>query len=127
MYKRYKQADDTLKIAKTKYGVSNATIVGHSLGSSISQGIAKPNDVEYSLNGGYTIGQKTKGKNQHNYRTQGDVVSLFGSNAKHMKTIGKKNNTSIVGSFLRGGLIGMTSNILKSHSPKSIEKEKIFV
>jgi hypothetical protein len=124
---RYKSADETLKKAKSKYGVNNATITGHSLGGGIAQGIAKPEDKEYSLNAGYTIGQKTKGGNQHNYRTQGDVVSLLGAGSKNLKTIGKKDNTSVLGSFLKGGVIGLGANLLKSHKPETIKKEHIFV
>jgi hypothetical protein len=125
--KRYKQADETLKKAKAKYGVSNATISGHSLGATIAQGIAKPEDKEYSLNAGYTIGQKTKGGNQHNYRTQGDVVSLLGSNSNNLQTFGKKENTSVLGSFLKGGILGVGQNLLKSHKPETIKKQHIFV
>jgi hypothetical protein len=124
---RYKQADETLKKAKAKYGVSNATVTGHSLGASVSQGIAKPEDKEFSLNAGYTIGQKTKSGNQQNYRTQGDVVSLLGSGSKNLKTIGKKENTSVLGSFLKGGIVGVGQNLLKSHKPETIKKQHIFV
>lgn len=124
---RYKSADETLKKAKSKYGVTNATITSHSLGGSIAQGIAKPEDQEYSLNAGYTIGQKTKGGNQHNYRTQGDVVSLLGAGSKNLKTIGKKDNTSVLGSFLKGGIVGLATNLIKSHKPETIKKEHVFV
>lgn len=124
---RYKEADETLKKAKAKYGVNNATITSHSLGGTIAQGIAKPEDQEYSLNAGYTIGQKTKGGNQHNYRTQGDVVSLLGAGSKNLHTIGKKENTSVLGSFLNGGIIGLGQNLLASHKPQTIKKEHIFV
>ena len=37
---RYKEADDILAKSKAKYGVKKATIVGHSLGGSVSNGIA---------------------------------------------------------------------------------------
>jgi hypothetical protein len=124
---RYKEADETLKKAKAKYNINKATITGHSLGASIAQGISKPEDQEYSLNAGYTIGQKTKANNQHNYRTQGDVVSLLGTGSKNLKTIGKKDNTSVLSSFAQGGLYGVVNNLLKSHKPETIKKEKIFV
>ena len=124
---RYKQADETLKKAKSKYSVNSATITSHSLGGTIAQGIAKPEDQEYSLNAGYTIGQKTKGGNQHNYRTQGDVVSLLGAGSKNLQTIGKKENTTVLGSFLKGGIVGLGKNLLASHKPETIKKQHIFV
>ena len=124
---RYKEADQGLKMAKKKYNVQSATVTGHSLGSTISQGIASNNDQEYSLNPGYTVFQPTKGGNQHNYRTNGDVVSLLGSRAKNIKTIGKDNNKSIVGSFVTGGLLGVGKNLLSSHKPDTISGEHIYV
>lgn len=124
---RYISADENLKKAKTKYGVQNATITSHSLGGSIGQGIAGSNDTLYSLNAGYTIGQKTKGQNQHNYRTNGDVVSLLGSKAKNITTINREENKSILGSFVSGGLIGVGKNLLSSHKPETIRNQHIFV
>ena len=38
---RFKEADRTLKAAKAKYNVNNATISGHSLGGSVGQAIKK--------------------------------------------------------------------------------------
>ena len=124
---RYKNADEGLKKAKAKYNVQNATVTGHSLGASVVQGISGSEDKVFSLNGGYTIGQKTKGQNQHNYRTNGDVVSLFGARASNIKTIGREENKSILGSFVSGGLIGVGKNLLSSHKPETIRNQHIFV
>ena len=61
-------------------------VAGHSLGSSIANYIGSKDDQIIELNGGYTIGQKTRA-NTTNYRTCGDLVSLLGVGQKHVKTI----------------------------------------
>ena len=109
---RYKEADKVLKEAKAKYPDASTTVVGHSLGSAISQGISKNSDKVFTYNGAYTAGQKTKG-NVHAYRTNGDIVSVFGANATHMTNLENNNNNSL--------------NILTSHHLDNIKKEKIFV
>ena len=73
---RYKEADTTLAKAKTKYGVDKAVITSHSLGGGIANGIGKAHDKVYTLDAGYTIGQKAR-DNVKNIRTQGDWVSTF--------------------------------------------------
>ena len=115
---RFKEADKNLKAAKEKYG-TNATITGHSLGGSIGQAIKKDDDKLYSLDAGYTLGQKTRNKtgNAHNYRTSGDVVSMFGAGATHMTTL--KNPHSTTG-FL-------PADILKSHDVGNIKNENIYI
>jgi len=106
---RYKQADETLKKAKEKYNVKNATISGHSLGGAISSRVAKPEDKVYSLNR-YSLGDPIKA-NEMAYRTKNDVVSLLSMNAKNMKTI--KTNNSI--------------NPISSHNVKTIKNENINI
>ena len=85
---RYKEAKSIIDKAKNKYNPMNTTVTGHSLGSSIANYIGNKNDQIIGLNGGYTIGQKTRANTQ-NYRTGGDLVSLFGAGQKHVKTIDK--------------------------------------
>lgn len=85
---RYKQADETLKQAKSKYGPADVTITGHSLGGRIVQDIAKKGDKVYALDAGQTIGQKVKGgENRQIYRTAGDVVSLASAWNPHVQTL----------------------------------------
>jgi len=127
---RYKEADRTLKKAKSKYAGASTTITGHSLGGSISSGIAKKEDKVYNLDAGYTIGQRTK-KSQTNLRTSGDVVSLLGSGNKHMKTL--KNPKSIK-NMLIGGALSLVNPVLcigygalQSHDVNNIKNEKLYV
>jgi hypothetical protein len=77
---RYKEADRALKAAKEKYKPAATSVVGHSLGGSIAQGIGSKSDSIKTLNAGYTIGQHTRGEH---FRGRGDLVSIFGAAAKH--------------------------------------------
>ena len=117
---RYKEASKILDEAKRKYGNDiNTTITGHSLGSTIGQYIANKNDNFYGLDGGYTIGQPTRSNNgkQHHFRTSGDVVSLLGANAKHMKTLNNYNKAQ--------GFAPLDA--LKAHDIDSIKNSGIFI
>ena len=111
---RYKEASRVLDEAKRKYNVNNATISGHSLGSTIGRYIANKDDKFYGLDGGYTLFQPTRdsGGNQHHYRSKGDVVSLLGANATHMKTLKSKSSPF---------------DILGAHNIDNIKDENIFV
>ena len=115
---RFKEDEKILRKSKEKYGVNNAVITGHSLGSSIGSKIGKKNDQIYGLDGGYTFGQGGIKNNDHQYRSAGDAVSILGANKKNMTTL--KNNNSI----LRNGIIG---NILKAHDVDQIKHSKIFI
>jgi len=128
---RYKEADEKLKMAKQHYNPLQTSITGHSLGSAIAQGIGKKNDKITTLDGAYTFGQKTKGDA---YRSQGDIVSLLGSNTKHMTTLKNKNfieshKNLLAGSTFGaiGGLIGAGKDILNSHNIENIKDQKIFI
>lgn len=75
---RYKEADVSLKTAKTKYGVtSGCDIYGHSLGGSIASLIASRNDTVITYDQFYGKGWSIR-DNTTFYRTKGDLVSLYG-------------------------------------------------
>ena len=97
---RYKEADTNLAKAKTKYGVKKAKILGHSLGGGIANGIAKGNDKVFTLDAGYTIGQKAR-DNVKNLRSDGDWVSTFSPQGN---TTTLKNPNSKTGITLIDGL-----------------------
>ena len=112
---RYKEADNTLKLAKQKYGINSATVTGHSLGSSIGNFISKPEDKFYGLDAGYTFGQKTRdyGGNHQNFRTAGDLVSVLGAGRNDtLKTLKNRN---------------WLKDPLTAHNVENIKNEKIFV
>jgi hypothetical protein len=100
---RYKQAEKTLEAAKHKYNPTSSMIASHSLGGSIGQALSSKVDKAYTLDSGYTIGQKTKGTS---YRSQGDAVSLLGANAKHQNIIKHGTTATRNKGLITGGLIG---------------------
>ena len=112
---RYKEAQSTLEKARKKYEPEYVSIVGHSLGGGIAQGIAGKNDNVTTFNGATLPFQKSQ-TNHTNYRTRGDVVSGFAIGQKHTKTL--DSNTPIV---------GRVDNFIKNHNLKKIKHEKIFI
>jgi hypothetical protein len=84
--KRYQEAEMTFNKARDKYKPTRTTALGHSLGASIS---AKLNaDEIITLDKGAEPGAKTK-NNEKAYRTSGDIVSVFASGGKNVKTLHK--------------------------------------
>ena len=112
---RYKEAKNTLEKAKRKYNPKETAVVGHSLGSSIAQGIAGKNDRVTTFNGAALPFQGSQ-TNQTNYRTRGDVVSGFAINQKHTKTLNSKTP-----------IVGRVDNFLLNHEVKKIRTEPIFI
>lgn len=85
---RYNEAKNKLNEAKKIYNKNSVIITGHSLGNSIANDIAnRKDDIVYGLNAGYTIGEKNRSNNIHNYRDSNDLISIFGINNKEMKTL----------------------------------------
>jgi len=118
---RYKEAEKVLKKAKDKYDESKVIVTGDSLGGSIAQGIGKKTDKVYTYNAGYTIGQKTKGGNQQNFRNKGDLVSFAGAGSKNLHTL--NTGKSIGGSFLNSGGIGVAKNAYTQHVPTGLKTD----
>jgi len=113
---RYKEAGSTLEKAKAKYNPVNTTITGHSLGGAIAGYIGKKEDKVFTLDSGYTIGQKTRQNNQ-SYRTSGDAVSLLGAGGTHTTTLKNPNPSS-------GNILLDT---YKAHDVNNIKDAPIFV
>jgi hypothetical protein len=129
---RYKEADKMLTKAKEKYKPTSTSVIGHSLGSSIAQNIGSKEDKITTLDGGYTIGQKTRNGNNKAYRTAGDVVSILGANGKNMITLkNNQNHKGLITGALSGGLgsalYGGIKDALHAHDINNIKNEKIFV
>ena len=111
---RYKSAHEGLRAAKQKYGVASATVAGHSLGGAVAQGIAGNGDEVFSLDTGYTIGQKTKGQD---FRTSGDVVSLLGAANENVTTLANPNS--------RTGVLPW--DVLRAHEVDNLRGMDIFL
>jgi hypothetical protein len=110
---RYKEADERLKQAKQKYNVNNATITGHSLGATLGNYIAKPEDKAYLLDEGATFGQRQRNNDNHqHFRTRGDLVSALVSRQSNVKTLSNKN---------------ISKDFLRAHNVENIKNEKIYV
>jgi hypothetical protein len=110
---RYKEAEETLKQAKQKYGLNNATITGHSLGATLGNYIAKPQDKSFLLDEGATFGQKIRNNdNFKHYRTQGDLVSVLTDGQSNQTTLRNKN---------------WLKDPLTAHHVENIKNEKIFI
>ena len=143
---RFKEAENVLNKAKVKYGVDSTTVVGHSLGGSVSQYIAGSKDKAYTLDKGATIGQKTR-LNENAYRTAGDAVSLLNAKPTRITTIAKpkpkpKSFLGAIASAIvstpkaivekglntaTGGLYGVAKGVLEAHGVDNIKNESIFV
>ena len=113
---RYKSADAGLKKAKLKYGVSDASIYGHSLGGTIAGYIGGKGDTVKTLDKGATIGQKVRG-NEKAYRTAFDPVSLLNANSKNMTTLPNTNKKVLTGLLPLDAVI----NGVKAHDIDSIK------
>jgi len=109
--KRFKQAEDTFNLAKQKYQPKETVAYGTSLGG----GIASQLDADriVTLNKANAIGAKT-GKREVAIRTHGDIVSVFGANAKHMNTIG-------------GGDLYNPMTWLNSHGSHNLKGKDLFI
>ena len=112
---RYKDSDKRLKQAKSKYGVSSALVVGHSLGGLIAKYIASSSDKVVQYNSASVIGE-SKRDNTTSYRTSGDLVSLLNKNTSI--TI-PKEQTNISDAF------GSVGRALSSHDLNQIKNVDI--
>ena len=113
---RYKEAKNIYDKAKNKYNPLQASAVGHSLGSTISNYIASSNDKAIGLDGGYTIGQSSR-NNSKQYRSNGDIVSALGASNSNMQTLKSPN--------IRTG-IGLI-DALRSHNVSNIQNQGIKI
>ena len=105
-----------MKKAKLKYGVSDASIYGHSLGGTIAGYIGGKGDTVKTLDKGATIGQKVR-SNEKAYRTAFDPVSLSNANSKNMTTLPNTNRKITTGLLPLDAVI----NGVKAHDVDSIK------
>ena len=116
---RYKDADNGLKKAKAKYGVTEASIFGHSLGGSIAGYIGGKGDKVSTLDKGATIGQKVR-NNEKAYRTAFDPVSILNANSKNMTTLPNTNKKLQTGFLPLDAIV----NGFNAHNVDSVKGQK---
>ena len=104
-----------MKQAKSKYGVSSALVVGHSLGGLIAKYIASSSDKVVQYNSASVIGE-SKRDNTTSYRTSGDLVSLLNKNTSITLP---KEQTNISDAF------GSVCRALSSHDLNQIKNVDI--
>jgi len=112
--KRYKDSHKKLRQAKEKYGIHDATVVGHSQGAFTAGMISGKNDKVITLNKAATIGQKVR-NNERAYRTN-DIVSVLNANSKHMNNLSSVSKTGI-----------LPLDLYKNHNVNAIKNKKIFI
>ena len=85
-------------------------VTGHSMGDAVASGISSKNDKVITLDGAYTLGQKTIPNTTH-YRTEGDLVSSL-SSGKNTVTLKKPNRQQ---------------GFIKAHNIDNIKGQKIII
>lgn len=111
---RYKESDKAFKQAKSKFQPKETALTGHSLGHAIVSGISGKNDKVYTLDGAYTLGQKTR-TNTQAYRTQGDIISTFRDSK--VTTLKNPNKSTFL----------LPLDNFNSHNVANIKNSKILV
>jgi hypothetical protein len=114
--KRYMDAHQGLRQAKSKYKIDGVKVTGESLGGGIASLISSNNDKVSTYNKATAPFQKSR-NNEQSYRVQGDAVSLFNANHKNNKTL---NNDHII-------VPSVASNILNAHSANNLKDKNIYV
>jgi hypothetical protein len=111
--KRYKDSHKKLRQAKEKYGINDATVVGHSQGGFTASNIASKNDKVITFNKA-AVGQTIK-KNERAYRTD-DLVSVLNARSKHMTNLPSVSKSGI-----------LPLDLYKNHNVDAIKNNKIFI
>ena len=113
---RYKEAENVLKEAKSKYNINNATIIGSSLGGNIAGYISSTDDRVLTHNKGASFFQPVRSNETH-FRNNGDLVSIANANSTHTTNLPNPN-------IHTGNII---LDAFNAHSIQNIKNERIFI
>ena len=113
---RYKEADNLLKEAKSKYHLNKATIIGSSLGGNIAGYIGSSDDRVLTHNKAASFFQPVRSNETH-YRNNGDLISLANANSTH--TTNLPNQNIHTGNIILDGY--------NAHKIENIKNESIFI
>lgn len=114
---RNKKERQLLTKAREKYKDAKLVMASHSLGSQVQHNIA-PKDAEvFTYNPAYSFNQKAR-PNFKNYRTEGDIVSVFAP---------KENTTTLQNPNSERSQFNAFSNILDAHNTENLKNQGIFL
>jgi len=105
---RFKDAQNAYLKAKEKYKDTQFTLVAHSQSAITVNDLAKTGDKGYTFNG--ALLKQKDNPNVTNYRSKGDVVSMF-ANPNDMKTLASP----------------VTQNPISAHNIENIKELPVFV
>lgn len=107
--KRFDAEKSALLKAKAKHPNAQVVLAGHSLGGQLTNSIASGSDRVLNYNGAYSPGQKALA-NVQNYRTAGDVFSMFAPKANTIEIPAPEGST-----------------LLKRHEVSNIKDLPVFI
>ena len=112
---RFQDSKHTLLKATEKYAVKpeNMTFVGHSLAGEIVSNLAPNKSRVYTYNGAFLPTDKAR-ENVSNFRTTGDIVSVFAPSA-NTQTLPNQNHT-----------VNPVNYLLKAHKLDNIKEVPVY-
>lgn len=115
--KRYNDDRNALLKAREKYKPEEKNIIlaGHSLGGAIVNSLAPGKSQAYTYNAAFTPGQKAR-ENVHNYRTQGDAISIFAP----------EKTTNTLANITNASATRPLNYLLKAHEVENIKDLPVF-
>jgi hypothetical protein len=96
---RFKEAERIQKLAQKKYGAKNVSTVAHSQGGLQAELLGQKSREIITLNKATRIGSNSKGSNEYDIRSSGDIVSALNPLEKENKkeiVIPKQSNNPLV-------------------------------
>lgn len=111
--KRYARTKRSYEMAKDKYKGAQFVDAGHSLGGGIVNELVDKRDKAYTYNPAIFTGRAKS--NVENYRTQGDVFSLFAPNETTKQLVNPSNT------------VRPLNYILKTHQVDNIKNLPVFL
>jgi len=111
--KRYAETKSIYDAAKEKYKGAKFIDAGHSLGGALINAVSSRNDNAYTYNPAFAPNQTARA-NVQNYRTAGDVVSLFAPKATTTELVNRTESVRPI------------NYLLKTHAVENIKELPVF-
>jgi len=113
--RRYDETKAAYNAAKQKYKGAQFVDVGHSLAGGLVNAVASGNDTVYTYNAAFAPNQKARA-NVQNYRTAGDVVSLFAPKETTTQLVNRTEST-----------VRPVNYLLKTHAVENIKDLPVYL